>query len=142
MITSLNDFHFYVGKTVMYCQCIEHDIKHIYAGMLAGDFAGNLREIERWTLGQTVRELRALDHSDGHPYFTAQDYSLLSQVTDIRNYWAHTAYATFIYGEGDEVAEKFRAAASRLWEDHTRLDRVYRGVERIRAEVLQKYHRT
>ena len=140
MITSLNDFHYYVGKAMMYCQCIEHDIKHIYAGMLEGEFQNNLRSIDRWTLGQTVRELRSLDNSDGHPYFNGQDYALLSRVTDIRNYWAHTAYVSFIYGEGCEVAAAFKAAAERLEGDYANLDAVYRSVERIRTEVLQRYN--
>ena len=26
----LDDFHFMIGQTIMYCQVIEHDVKHIY----------------------------------------------------------------------------------------------------------------
>lgn len=69
MIDNLHDFHSYVGETIMFCQCIEQDIKFIYAGMLEGDFDGNYEDIEKWTLGRTVKNLQKLDNSDNKPYF-------------------------------------------------------------------------
>ena len=58
MIDNLHDFHSYVGETIMFCQCIEQDIKFIYAGMLEGDFDGNYEDIEKWTLGRTVKNCK------------------------------------------------------------------------------------
>ena len=46
-IKTRDDFHYYVGRTMMHCQTIEHDIKLIYAGMLAGDMSDNLAMIKQ-----------------------------------------------------------------------------------------------
>lgn len=41
---TLDDFHFTLGQTIMYCQVIEHDVKRIYAAMHIGDYYENLEK--------------------------------------------------------------------------------------------------
>ena len=141
MIDDLEGFHYYVGKTIMFCQCIEHDIKLIYAGMLEGDFDENYDDIEKWTLGKTVKELQKLDNSDNKPYFHKNDYNLLEQITSIRNYWAHEAYTSFVYEDGYSYSRRFEKEADRLGNDHNRLSNVHKSVERVRLNVLREYNR-
>ena len=50
MMSELNEFHFLVGETLMFCQTVELDIKYIYAAMLKGDFDENYEEVEALTL--------------------------------------------------------------------------------------------
>lgn len=45
LISDINLFHKNVGELIMFCQCIEHDIKWIYAGMLKGDVDENFVEL-------------------------------------------------------------------------------------------------
>ena len=141
MIRDLQDFHYYVGETIMFCQCIEHDIKLIYAGMLEGDFDENYDDIEKWTLGRTVKELQKFDNSDNKPYFHKNDYNLLKQITSIRNYWAHEAYTTFVYKEEYSYGNRFQKEAGRLENDHNRLRNVHKSVEKVRLNVLREYNR-
>ena len=103
MIEDMSDFHYYVGRTIMNCQAIEHDIKLIYAGMKAGDMDDNLAMIakKKMTLGTVVSNLKALDRSDDKWFFSDGDYELLKKITDIRNHWAHKAYCEFIYSNNN-----------------------------------------
>ena len=141
MIRDLQDFHYYVGETIMFCQCIERDVKFIYAGMLEGDFDENYDDIEKWTLGKTVKELHKLDNSDNKPYFHKNDYNLLKQIKNIRNYWAHEAYTYFIYEYDFEKSQDFRKQANRLVNDNNRLSKLSDIIEKVRLEVLTEYDR-
>lgn len=141
MIDDLEGFHNYVGKTIMFCQCIEHDIKLVYAGMLEGDFEENYDNIEKWTLGKTVSELQELDNSDDEPYLHEKDYELLRQITKIRNHWAHEAYTYFIYEHDFEKSQDFRKQANRLINDNNRLSKLSNIIEKVRLEVLTEYDR-
>ena len=67
---TLNEFHFMIGQTLMYCQVIEHDVKYIYAAMHVGRFEDNLEEIKKYSLGQTLQKLRELDFSDKNSYIS------------------------------------------------------------------------
>ena len=139
MIKDLQEFHHYVGKTIMFCQCIEHDIKWIYAGMHNGDFYKNYERITKWTLGTTVSKLEALDNCDNDPYLHKEDYALLKQITNIRNYWVHNAYVDFVYEKSNEKA--FNKVSKRLENDHNRLEKIHKSVEKVRLDVLKDYGR-
>lgn len=39
-----------------------------------------LNEIEKWTLGRTIKELQELDNSDTKSYFSCGDYELLKSI--------------------------------------------------------------
>ena len=141
-ITDLEVFHKYVGATIMFCQCIKHDIKWIYAGMHKGDDVHNFKELEnqRTTLGQTLGMLEQMDNEE-YPYFSQQDYALLRQVTASRNHWAHRSYIEFVYCKGDKWDREFTRQARRLENDHNRLERLSDRIEAVRLDVLKKYGR-
>ena len=42
------------SETIMYCQCIEHDLKWIYSYMLNGNQYENFETLEKTTLGVLV----------------------------------------------------------------------------------------
>ena len=140
MIRDIETFHTYVGRTIMHCQTIEHDIKLIYAGMKAGNMDKTLDIIaeKRMTLGMVLKNLKELDHSDNKPFFSESDYDLLKQITDIRNHWAHKAYCEFLYSDDEN---DFVRQARRLENDHTRLEGLSETIEDVRFRVLRKYGR-
>lgn len=141
-ITDMTTFHQYVGETIMYCQCIEHDIKWIYAGMHKGNDVSNFENLEKSkaTLGKVLGMLKELDN-ERDPYLSEADYELLRQVTTIRNHWAHKAYTEFVYCKGDAWDTEFTRQARRLENDHNRLDKLSQSIERVRLDVLKKYGR-
>lgn len=140
-MNTLDEFHCLVGETIMYCQCIEHDIKLIYAGMLQGNFDVNLQEIEDSPLGPVLKKLENLDNSDGNPHLSTGDYDLLDQIRDIRNHWAHKAYTKFVYSKNSLYNKNFLQQYRRIENDHNRLAKLSDSIEKVRLDVLKKYNR-
>lgn len=142
LISDINLFHKNVGELIMFCQCIEHDIKWIYAGMLKGDVDENFVELQRTraTLGTTIAKLESLDNSRD-PYLSQNDYKLLKDVNNIRIHWAHNAYLEFIYCDNREYQENFIRQARRLENDYNRLQKLSDKIEKIRLNVLKVYGR-
>lgn len=141
MINNITEFHESVGKILMECQCIEHDIKLIYSGMLNGDFDKNYNVVAEQPLGPVLKKLESLDNSDGNPYLSGQDYELLDNIRDIRNHWAHKAYTMFVYKRGQEYNDAFTRQARRLDNDLNRITKLSGSIERVRLSVLRKYNR-
>lgn len=140
-MNSLDTFHRLVGELIMYCQCIEHDIKLIYAGMLKGDFDTNFQEVADSPLGPVLKKLESLDNSDGNPYLSTEDYSLLDQIRDIRNHWVHKAYTKFVYYQDGLYDKNFLQQFRKLENDHNRLAKLSKSIEEVRLDVLKKYSR-
>lgn len=138
---SKEEFHRLVGETIMYCQCIEHDVKLIFAGMKAGEFQANLREIRRANLGDTLKELELLDKSDNKPYFADSDYQLLDKIRLVRNYLAHEIYREFVYLFGEEQDRAYEHACAKLENEKQQLEDLYKSVENVRMDVLKNYRR-
>lgn len=141
-MATIYDFHVLVGETLMYCQCIENDIKWIYAGMLRGDFDENYGTVSEKPFGTVLKKLEMLDNSDGNPHFSADDYDLLDEIRDIRNHWAHKAYINFVYKNNQrEYDTCFLKEYRRLQNDHNRLKKLSDRIEKVRLDVLRKYNR-
>ena len=141
MIQNPDQFNEYVGKIMMECQCIEHDVKFIFAGMLKGDFDKNYRLVANKPLGYVLKELQILDNCDDNPYLSPADYDLLQSIRHIRNYWAHKAYTSFVYKSGEEYLTEFSRQAARLDGDFSRLRRLSQSIEQVRLDVLRNYGR-
>ncbi len=127
------DFDEYIGKIIKSCQCIEHDIKLIFAGMLKGDFNRNYKYIEKKSLGKALDELQKLDNSDKKPYFSKSDYKLLREITQIRNYWAHQGYVDWVY---TNAKTSFSNAWGHLINDYNRIEPLGKETERIRLQFF------
>ena len=134
-IDDSSDFIYAVGEILFFCQCIEHDIKSIYYGMRANMGDDEYEKSKKWTLGQTIDRLERLDNSDDKPFFSAGDYNLLRDLTEIRNYYAHRCYVDWVY-EGPE-GSGFYKASKRLINDHNRLLKLHQTIESVRIRFHQ-----
>ena len=132
----IETFHKMVGEVLMYCQCVEENIRRIFAKRRPGDFNLNLLAIEeeRLTMGQMVTELMELDKELPHPLFEKEDYDMLFTVVRKRNYYAHAVYISFCYISDDdqEFEDCYARAAKQLQEDHETLYELYEVVEEVR----------
>jgi len=130
------------SELIMQVQCIENDLKLIYAGMHTGDFEENLDMLERANLGTVIKKLKDLDYSDGHPDLSKQDYTLLEQIREIRNYWCHQCFLDYTYIQDDYQRErKFQQVAQRLSEDENRTWDLHKHLEQLRLKMLRRYDR-
>lgn len=143
MINNLETFHCYVGKIMMFCQCIENDIRWIYSGIKKGDINKTLNELEenKVTLGNMLRMLKTLDNSDSKPYLNKNDYDLLSKITNIRNFWAHKGYTEFVYKNNKEWYQSFSVTARKLENDYNLLNKLTLSIQEVRLDVLKMYNR-
>ena len=94
-----NEVLFYqkLGELLMFCQCIEHDVKIIYATMLIGDYEENYSSLEKKSLGTMVKLLENLDKEDTDLWLSEENYRILYSITDERNYWVHSVYTEYVY---------------------------------------------
>lgn len=130
------------SELIMQVQCIEHDMKLIYAGMHKGNFDRNFDTLEKTNLGTMIKKLKDLDYSDGHPDLSKEDYALLEQIREIRNYWCHQCYVDFVYIGDDYARErKFQELARRLSEDENRTWDLHQHLQQLRNKTLEQYNR-
>lgn len=128
------------SELIMQVQCIENDLKVMYAAMKKGRFQSNLDAMSKANLGKIARELEALDHSDGFPELSERDYEVIDEIRDIRNYWCHQCYIDFVYIADDSQRErKFQEIAQRLHYDENRTYALMQKTEKMKLFILDKY---
>lgn len=128
------------SELIMQVQTIEYDLKLIYAAMKEGGFEENFAEIENANMGKIIRELWDLDHSDGRPDLTENDYKLLHEIREIRNYWAHQCYLDFVYiQDDDEREQRFQEIAERLHYDENRTWDLHEKMQAMRTKKIKEY---
>lgn len=130
-----------VGVLIKKCQCIEHDVKIMYAGMLKGDYTDNLNTVIDKPLGPVLKQLEELDYSDDSPYLSRGDYNLLNEIKDIRNYWVHKGYIDFLYGSIDGYQSRLNKQYQILLKDVGRLTRLAEQLENVRIEMMKHFGR-
>ena len=128
------------SELIQQVQCIESNLKIMYAAMLKGNFKNNLMSVEKMNLGKIARELERLDNSDEMPEFNEDEYNTIDEIREIRNYWCHQCYLDFIYIENDYEREKaFQNVAEKLHYDEFRTYDLFEKTEKMRCFIMQKY---
>lgn len=124
------EFKILHSELIMYCQCIEFDLKRIYAGMSDDKFSESMDMLETSNLGRTLIELKKLDYSDGVLDLPAEGYELLNNIREIRNYWCHQCYLDYIYINDEVKKEKtFLHVAERLLKEHKFFAKIHEDLE-------------
>lgn len=139
---TLDEFRLTHSRLIMQMQCIESDLRIIYAAIKTGDFAENYDDLEKANLGKIQKELKKIDYSDDHPDLSEADYELIDQIRETRNYWCHQCYLDYVYILDDERrAARFQEIAARLAEDEEQAWQLQKKLERLRLVKLKEYHR-
>ncbi len=79
-----NRFKLIHSELIQQVQCVENNLKIIYAAMRKGNFNNNLRSVEKMNLGKIARELEELDYSDDMPEFSEEEYNTIDEIREIR----------------------------------------------------------
>lgn len=128
------------SELIQQVQCIEYDLKVIYAAMEKGSFQSNMESMSKANLGKIVRELETLDYSDDFPELSERDYEVIDEIRDIRNYWCHQCYIDFLYIADEYQRErKFQDIARRLHYDENRTHDLLQKIEEMKLCILDKY---
>ena len=134
------------SELIMQVQCIESDLRIIYAAMKSGDFEDNYEELEKANLGRIIKCLKELDYSDGLPDLSEADYELIDQIREIRNFWCHQCYLDYIYIQDEvkrerrfqEIANRLSRDENRTWDLHEKLTQNVAEHVRCLCRAIQK----
>lgn len=128
------------SELIMSVQYIEQDLRIIYSTVKPGNYQENFEIVEKVPLGKILRELQDVDDELEESQIKAEDYELLDQIREIRNYWCHQCYLDFHYEEDPiEHESKFQVVANRLHYDELRVYNLYERIEKLRKNVVKKY---
>ena len=133
-----NEVLFYqkLGELLMFCQCIEHDVKIIYATMLIGDYEENYSSLEKKSLGTMVKLLENLDKEDTDLWLSEENYRILYSITDERNYWVHSVYTEYVYIQDYTQRNKvFIKKVNRLDNFYGRMSKLHQKIEKLRIQL-------
>ncbi len=135
-----NQFKLIHSELIQQVQCIENNLKIIYAAMKKGNFKSNLKSVAKMNLGKISRELETLDNSDNLPDFSEEEYNTIEEIREIRNYWCHECYLDFVYIENDyEREQAFQNVAEKLHYDEYRTYDLFKKTEDMRLAAMKKY---
>ena len=135
-----NTFKLIHSELIMSVQYIEQDLKLIYSILKGGEFYDNYSDVENFPLGKLLKSLRELDHELGYSKIKENDYELLNQIREIRNYWCHQCYIDFHYIEDPQAHEEaFQKVAFKLHEDELRVYELQQKIEKLRKSVQRKH---
>jgi len=135
-----NKFKLIHSELIQQVQCVENNLRIIYAAMHKGDYKSNLKAVEKMNLGKIARELETLDKSDDMPEFSEKEYNTIDEIREIRNYWCHQCYLDFVYIQDDNEREKaFQKIANKLHYDEYRTYELFEKTEKMRLYILKKY---
>ena len=133
---TFQEFKYYVGETVMFCQIIESDLKIIYVNLINGNKQETWTLIQKETLGSMVKMLQNLD-SDNR-LLSKNDYHYLHQLVGKRNHWCHQTFVNFLYNGQDFLNSKqYIEECNLLAQDHEQLSKIYRILEGIRVDLVR-----
>lgn len=128
------------SELIQQVQCIENNLRVMYAAMRKGNFQSNLQSLNKASLGKIARELEALDYSDDFPELSDEDYEIIDEIRNIRNYWCHQCYLDFVYISDDYQREReFQKIAQRLHFDENRTYALMQKTGKMRREIFNKY---
>lgn len=128
------------SELIQQVQCVEYNLKVIYAAMRKGNFNANLQSLSKANLGKIARELEDLDYSDDCPELSEDDYDTIDEIRNIRNYWCHQCYLDFVYIQDNRQREQeFQRIAERLHYEENRTYALMQKTEKMRIAILNKY---
>ncbi|MCQ2456337.1 MAG: hypothetical protein MJ096_03180 [Clostridia bacterium] len=127
------------SELVLEVQCIEHDLRMIYAALKPGDFDENVDLLEKASMGRILIELKKADASDGVPDLSDEDYETLDSIREMRNYWCHQCFIDYVYIKNARDRKlKFQEIAERLRADETRTFNLQKRIEKIRLTKVRE----
>lgn len=127
------------SELIQQVQTIEYNLKIIYANIHQGDFFDNFESMEKSNLGKIIAELKRFKKETDDVNLTEEDYRLLDEIREIRNYWCHQCYIDFSYIRDNQEREaKFQEIAKRLHFDESRTWELSRKMEKIRLYAAEK----
>ena len=128
------------SELLMWMQYIEQDLKIIYATIKDGKFEDNYLVLKEAPLGRILKEFKELDAEKGFAKIKPEEYEVLEEIRERRNYWAHQCYLDFHYIENElEKRKAFDELKKQLSQDEDKIFELQRRIQKLRENVVKKY---
>ena len=139
----MNELNIYqlIGEIIENCQCIEHDLKIIYAIAKPGDFNYNLEDTKKWNLGEIIAKIEELDHKNIFPFdLDDKDYELLNSIRNERNFVCHECFQSYEYIEDYHFKRvEYEKVVNRVANFHKISKRLSQAIGTIRVAIDKEY---
>ena len=137
--TRQKEFDSLYAETLRYCQVTEHNVVMILALLLEGNPDENLKQIreERKTLGECIHAIRDIDAKRNNPFFTKNDYHVLTSIRNERNHFVHEAYNEYLFKNGETALNSFNEEYKRLKKFHDDMLLVARASQNARIAAAK-----
>ena len=120
------------SEIIKYYQCIEYDMKRIYSAMASDDYFDCMDMLDGKNWGEILNRLRKLDNSDNDPFFSEEEYALLDEIRERRNYWCHQCYLDYVYIENDfERFERLQRLCRQLENEKNRAYKLHQKMQDV-----------
>lgn len=125
------------SEIIEFFQCIEFDMKRIYSGMSADSFDDCMEYLDGNNWGVIMYKLKKLDNSDNDPFFTEEEYELLDEIREKRNFWCHQCYLEFVYiQDGLERYNRLQKLNRQLENEKNRVSKLHHKMQDIYFEYF------
>lgn len=89
---NIDEFRILHSKIIEQYQFIEWHLEGIYGLLEHGDFEELTHRVENDTMGELIRKVRFLIKENKLDILNKDDFHILDNIRDDRNYWCHTNY--------------------------------------------------
>ena len=93
----LEEFRILHSTLIEHYQFMEAHLEGIYAATAGKPFLDGIREIERDSLSGVVREIKNIQREKRLDIFTEEEYAVLRQIIERRNFWCHCCYFDMVF---------------------------------------------
>lgn len=90
-------------------QLIEWHLEGIFGLLEQGDFEELTHRVENDTMGELIRKVRFLIKENKVSLLSKEDFSILDDIRDDRNYWCHSCFL-----DVNDNPEKYEEIGNRL----------------------------
>lgn len=112
-------------------QLIEWHLEGIFGLLEQGDFEELTHRVENDTMGELIRKVRFLIKENKVSLLSKDDFSILDDIRDDRNYWCHSCFL-----DVNDNLEKYGEIAKRLLSNLDKVIGMNNKLEEVFKELM------
>ena len=114
ILLKYEEFKSYVSDILQDTQVIEEDLRWIYAYLHKGKTDKNYEKSKKIDVAKLVNNVEALDFAHENHQLNLDDYAVLRQIRNLRNYLADKIYSTFIFNQDYLKSLEYKNACEKV----------------------------
>ena len=127
----INDFRINHSRIIEQYQLIEWHLEGIFGLLEQGDFEELTHRVENDTMGELIRKVRFLIKENKLNLIDKQDFSILDDIRDDRNFWCHSCFL-----EVNDNPDKYEEVSKRLISNLDKVIQMNDKLEEVFKELM------